>query len=82
VTALPRIAFRTGLLAWTHFRSADMFRIELASSSWAAPLFLALVGGRIRWTPDRAAAVTFKNQDAAWDAVVAEQLADIVRIRS
>lgn len=78
--ALPRIAFRTGLLAWAHLLPTMLFRIELASSPKASPLFLAATGPRIRWTPDRDEASTFVSIDAAWDAVVAEQLADVVRV--
>ena len=76
----PPIAFQTGLLAWAHYRPAMPFRIELASSSADAPLFFATSGDRIRWTPDRESAATFITLDAAWDAVVAEQIADVVRV--
>lgn len=78
--APPPIAFRSGLFAWAHYLPTIMFRIELASSSSAAPLFFALAGSRVRWTPDRAEAATFASIDAAWDAVVAERLAEIVRV--
>ena len=76
----PPIAFRTGLMAWSHYRPAMLFRVELASSSADAPLFLISSGDRIRWTPDHENAATFLSIDAAWDAIVAEQLNDIVRV--
>lgn len=80
MTAPPRIAFRSGLLAWAHYLPTIMFRIEFASSSSAAPLFFTTSGHRIRWTPNRDDAATFVSIDAAWDAVVAEQLAVVVRV--
>ncbi len=80
MSTVPPVAFRTGLLAWAHLLPAMLFRVELASSSRDAPLFLDMSGGRMRCTPDRASAATFISIDAAWDAVVAEQLADIVRV--
>ncbi|KQT88917.1 hypothetical protein [Methylobacterium sp. Leaf466] len=54
--------------------------IELASSSDAAPLFLALAGERIVWTPDRDIAATFADAPQAWDAAFALSL-PVVRVR-
>ena len=79
---VPAIAFRAGLTTWTHLAAGPRYRIELASSSREAPLFFALTGDRIRWTPERKDAETFVTADAAWDRVFAERLTDSVRVRS
>lgn len=79
VTAVPPpIAFRSGLTAWAH--SFGPWRIELASSTHDAPLYLATVGARIRWVREPAEATCFETSSAAWDFTYAEQLADSVRV--
>lgn len=56
------------------------YRIELASSADAAPLFAALAGTRLVWTPERDEAVSFRSDARAWDFVVAYGL-PVVRVR-
>ncbi|WP_227439199.1 hypothetical protein [Methylobacterium sp. W2] len=56
------------------------YRIELASSVDTAPLFAALAGTRLVWTPERDQALTFGASTQAWDFVVAQSL-PIVQVR-
>lgn len=57
-----------------------VYRIELASSVDAAPLFAARTGTRFVWTPERDQALTFNASAQAWDFVVAQSL-PVVRVR-
>lgn len=56
------------------------YRIELASSADAAPLFASLTGTRLVWTPHRDVAVSFRSVAAAWDFAFACEL-PVVRVR-
>lgn len=78
---VPAIAFRAGLTAWTHLTAGPRHRIELASSSREAPLYLTTKGDRVRWVQNQDEAQTFLTADAAWDHVFAECLPP-ARVRS
>lgn len=56
------------------------YRIELASSLDAAPLFASLAGTRLVWTPERGEALTFGASAQAWDFAFAQAL-PVVRVR-